>query len=82
MTPIRGRQKTREGVLKMFSKGKYIGEKYSFVREESDIGHGVNGAVYYIKVFEPGRKQITCPVVARFFEYDDKDKCDNNLKRL
>ena len=62
----------REGVQKMSCRKKYIGEKYSFFREKRNIGSGGNGAVY--KVHIENNDQINFDVVAKFFEYEGKNK--------
>lgn len=47
----------------------YQGECYHFYRKERKIGRGGNGAVYEVEI-----KGLADPVVAKFFEYEGKNK--------
>lgn len=47
----------------------YQGELYCFYREKQCIGQGGNGAVYKIVI-----EEFDYPVVAKFFEYEGKNK--------
>ena len=53
----------------MNTKKIYEGELYCFSRNVPSIGSGGNGAVYDVEV-----KNIKFPVVAKFFEYEGKNK--------
>ena len=60
---------------------KYKGELYSFFRNEKSIGSGGNGAVYEVELDEA--ENVKFPVVAKFFEYEgrDKEKRYNRFKK-
>lgn len=60
---------------------KYKGELYSFFRNEKSIGSGDNGAVYEVELDEA--ENVKFPVVAKFFEYEgrDKEKRYNRFKK-
>lgn len=62
----------KESVQKMNGRKKYIGEFYSFYREEKSIGKGGNGAVYEVESLSDNGLEY--PMVAKFFEYEGKDK--------
>lgn len=53
----------------MSSKKIYDGELYSFSRNDQRLGKGGNGAVYDVEL-----ENIELPIVAKFFEYDGKNK--------
>ncbi len=62
----------KESVQKMNGRKKYVGERYSFYRDNKDIGSGGNGAVYDVELLP--NNELEFPVVAKFFEYDGADK--------
>lgn len=59
----------KEGMQKMNGRKIYKGEQYQFFRKEHIVGKGGNGVVYDVDV-----EGIDYPVVAKFFEYEGKDK--------
>ena len=69
----------KEGVQKMNGRKKYVGELYSFYRENRFIGSGGNGAVYNVELLS--NNGLEFPVVAKFFEYEGKDK-EKRYKRF
>ena len=69
----------KESVQKMNGRKKYIGELYSFYRENNSIGKGGNGAVYEVEILSDNGLEI--PMVAKFFEYEGKDK-EKRYKRF
>ncbi|MBQ9984206.1 MAG: protein kinase [Lachnospiraceae bacterium] len=64
---------------KMNGRKTYVGELYSFYRANSPIGSGGNGAVYDVEL--PSNVGIDFPVVAKFFEYEGRDK-EKRYKRF
>ena len=69
----------REGVQKMNGRKKYVGELYSFYREDKAIGSGGNGAIYGLELETNWELEI--PIVAKFFEYERADK-EKRYKRF
>lgn len=62
----------KESVQKMNGRKKYVGELYSFYRENRPIGKGGNGAVYEVEILS--NNGLEFPMVAKFFEYEGTDK--------
>lgn len=69
----------KESVQKMNGRKKYVGELYSFYRENRPIGKGGNGAVYEVEILSGNGLEF--PVVAKFFEYEGVDK-EKRYKRF
>lgn len=63
----------------MNGRKKYKGELYSFLRNEKSIGSGGNGAVYEVELDDA--ENVKFPVVAKFFEYEGRDK-EKRYKRF
>ena len=69
----------KESVQKMNGRKKYVGELYSFYRENRSIGSGGNGAVYNVELLSNNGFEF--PIVAKFFEYEGRDK-EKRYKRF
>lgn len=65
---------------KMSGRKIYVGDLFSFYRENKSIGRGGNGAVYNVTLLP--ENTLDFPVVAKFFEYEGvhKEKRYNRFK--
>lgn len=69
----------KESGQKMNGRKEYVGELYSFYRDDKPIGKGGNGAVYDVEILSGNGLEF--PVVAKFFEYEGANK-EKRYKRF